>query len=541
MSDADTTAPLPDEDDVSSRPPPKGRGGGGGGSSDAEQARRQLQTSEGKSAYEWLAALGGVKSFRIQLYRIQPKMFKNRKTDGHLRTLEGETISEDEIAQEFRGGKYMIKVQAPDSRGSWVFVGSKTIDIPGDPALSWSEDEGPTKVSVTPDEHPTVASRALDMAERMVQRSERASNEPRPTPTTDPALVEVVKQMGAMSATMLALLGQKEPPKPPENPVENKLLDKLVDGDNSRINALQMQWASERSMLLSQAAEDVKRAEARFDRTMEQLTRGHERETADLKQNHMFQIETIKLANATALEALKRENDHLARELTVVKTELAGLRSQKDEGPIDQLTKLAALKDAFEEISGGKEEASGWEKAAEIIAPIASSVGQGIGNVINRTQGAQPQGAPPPGFVPQGQGRRRGRTVVRGPAPGAPGQAQQGQPQPSSPPAPQGPQGPPTAAPMQPQGMPAAVSLDSQEVRLAISYIENALANGQKPEIFAESFRQLIPADIVNALRTFGVDAFLDAIQFEPGSRVDSVEGRAFVREVTKILTTGQG
>ena len=77
------------------------------------------------------------------------------------------------------------------------------------------------------------------------------------------------------------------------------------------------------------------------------------------------------------------------------------------------------------------------------------------------------------------------------------------------------------------------------EVKMAVTFMENAVRNGTEPEKFARGARNLVPGDVLSFIQRVGVDAFLDKV-VDASSPLASVRGRQFARAVAKILVQGE-
>ena len=78
------------------------------------------------------------------------------------------------------------------------------------------------------------------------------------------------------------------------------------------------------------------------------------------------------------------------------------------------------------------------------------------------------------------------------------------------------------------------------EVKVAITYMENAFTAGTSPTDFAMSAKSMIPGSILKYMESVGIDKFLNEVaNLEQGSPLRNQAGRTFIREVAKFLLEG--
>jgi hypothetical protein len=81
---------------------------------------------------EWKESLGGFPPFRVEVFRVQPKVWKGRRIDGKLDTVHG--LPElDDLKSDFGGGTLKLKVKRRDDSGRYVYAGTQIIKIAGPP------------------------------------------------------------------------------------------------------------------------------------------------------------------------------------------------------------------------------------------------------------------------------------------------------------------------------------------------------------------------------------------------------------------------
>ncbi len=82
----------------------------------------------------WAEGMGSTPSVRIEVYRVSPKTWQGRKTDGKLGSFD-ELPDWEDIRAEYGGGKFRLTIKRPDSRGRMVYAGCRTVAIAGVPFI----------------------------------------------------------------------------------------------------------------------------------------------------------------------------------------------------------------------------------------------------------------------------------------------------------------------------------------------------------------------------------------------------------------------
>jgi hypothetical protein len=95
----------------------------------------------------WEAAIGARPAHRVEVIRLEPKVFEGRRIAGKLATFDYLPEVED-LQGEFGGGRFRLIVKTPDAKGRLVYRLTRTAQIAGSPKV------------------PTDAELALDEADR---------------------------------------------------------------------------------------------------------------------------------------------------------------------------------------------------------------------------------------------------------------------------------------------------------------------------------------------------------------------------------------
>lgn len=506
------------------------------------QTAAGLARLEDRSLGEWFSELGGASgTCIIKVERKYPQDWQGHHIGGHLAQFD-EPFTEEELKARYGGGKFYIRTWTRSASGGVKWGGGRTVTIAGDPKISGELQQEREKEPVTllRDDGPvTLQQKALDHMQSLAtsaqkrtwQLEDEAREEAKSKNAIDPTLLNLamdppaMKAMEARLAELTRSLEKKDAQilelitKKPESTFSEKLATELIGGENSRIEALRENFASERRQLQQSAQDDLKREREHLTNELQTRERAHEREISTLRESQSMQVKSIEQAYEARLDGMKGRISDLERQLTETKTEVVELRAKKDKGPIDAMEEVVRIKTTLEGLGlGGQpevEEKSWPERLMETVmqSPLAASVASRIENA--------------PAAAPQPMPRR----TVRRAAPQQPGV--------SGPPVPTRKRGQqPPVQPVPSQG----IQLNAAEVTVAINFIESAVKNGTDPTAFAQSVRTMVPAQILDLLRTYGADRFLDQIAgqvIDGGSVLRTMSGRQFMRKVTRVLITG--
>lgn len=473
-----------------------------------------VAADEALSINDWLkSTFSGEVAVKIKLYRNAPNTFNGVPTKGYLIEF-SELVTEEQIKDIFGGGVYRIHTWRMDAQGNWKASGTKVFTIAGNPKI---DDASLPKLvqnamgtGAIPLPPPVTASdKAIDVLTQVTreerQRADKIAEEMRSHKQVDPDLMNTIvtpyqTQIQQLSATIASLQEQLTHAlnRKPDTAFQDKLLDKMIDGEGVRLNALRDQHASELRTLKESHAEELKRREAHWERREERAQQNFDREISTLKTSSEREVKSIEIAYAGRIDGLNMQIATLKSSLDEARQELVALRSQKDEGPLEQLSKMVALRDAFKQLGDdddeGPAEPSTFDKIAAAAGPLIEGISQRLAT------GPQPA------------------QVVGQPQLEAPQQVQQ------------------QAAPT-PQN---TLGVTRSELMQAIGFVENAIRNSVPPATFAQSARSQIPGSILEAIKTQGPDAFIAALPLVEGSPLRTVAGKSYLRQVIKILVEPQ-
>lgn len=483
-------------------------------------ASRHERERTDRDAFEYMRTLSDNGDIKVTVSRLKPQVCKKtgRNIKGHLETFD-EPITEEDIQEQFGGGTYTLQIRVPNSQGKYVFKGSRTVHIAGDPRVI-----GPDPEQKPQREDADIVKQTLSTMQGLLDRNDRHG--------TDPAMKSLIEGLQGQLGHLQSQLASKDErilemfSRKPEETTSDRLLGKMLEGESVRINGMRTQHESELRMLKENHIDEVKRLNERFDRMVERLEDNHKREIDSLKTHQEVQITALRTAQESVVDGYKREIKHLDRELTKSQTELAELRGKKDKSALDMLTEVSSLKTALDEFKGGGDESpsSTWERVAQTV--MQSPILEGIGQRIAEGPGGSGGGAPSASSAEDGEMPINhplrlpdGRVVVKKPdgkimeirkrkktmtTDGGGGQS---------------------------------IEIDPEEVKVAVSFMEGAFNNETPPEVFASTARNLIPGGIMTALKAQGVDAFLSNVAvLEPGSPLGTQAGRNWIRKVADAL-----
>ena len=507
---------------------------------EVSSAAEMFSGQDDRSVFEWLTEVGTGASLKIKLIRVTPATWQGHNIKGHIDEFDT-PFSEKEIQSRFGGGKFLVRTWKQSAKGNWVYSGTRTFEIAGDPKVTGELMHGGVaeekELSLPPEGMATT--RAMNMVERVAEqerkRAERMEDEIRSSRREGPdmamfnaALAPLNAQIAAMNAQLLAaqkVASDKDTrilelaTRKPETTFQDTLLGKMVDGESARIEGIRENHASELRQLRENHASELKASREHHREELAMRENTHAREINTLERSHASSMDSIKLSYEGRIDAFKSRISDLEQRLSQMGAELGAIRDKKDKGLIEQMEEMATVKNAMEALGMG----GGGEPQGSVMERIAMGVLESpvVRAIATRVEQAPAQATPPPQQAAPPQRRRR-------PAP-PPQQPQQAAP----PTAPQAPQAVGQMAPVRIQVNPA-------DVLIAVNLLEGAIKNGTDPVTFAESARSMVPADILAAVKQLGVDAFLKSVaKLEDGSPLATMGGRNFLRKVVKYLSDG--
>lgn len=540
---------------------------------------REMEREDDKSVRDWLDGLAADTALKVVIRRRKPMVGPNgEKIDGVLETVE-DKIDEEYLRDVWGGGTYLLQVQTPKPNGGWKILRSRTVDIAGPPKMSGNllsrGDTNATPIKMTSDAEDRLAERAFNsMHELAKEERARADRVMQQQPHgIDYAALQafqqpLIEQLRTAQHTVAELQQQvialtTRPP--PRDELRDTLLQQAFAAENKNLEALRAQYEARIDRMRDNHDDAIKRLEDRHQKAIEQLEKRHEDEVRRLEAAHEreqrqsekmgdMQTKSLDTANTARIEALNAEKARLERELSAAQTRIATLEAKKDQSISEKADEILKVKEALEGLGGGDEDEGKWyEKVLDLVgnSEAALKLVDKLGGGPDAAAAQQAQQLPPPGVPFQGPD---GNIYVRD-ASGQIGivdpRALQAQQQRAIAAArqqrrKQKPAGAPAAAPQSPDAELAAVipqapvrPPSAKEVKLAVSFMENAVKNGTDPVKFAATARNLVPTDVLKFIQRVGIDKFLETVA-EPGSALATIRGRQFARAVAAALVGGE-
>lgn len=499
--------------------------------------RRQKEMIErgDQTLQSWLDSLGVHDNFKVKLERRKPD--KVRDANGDIVEIGGyidqydEMLTEDDIKLTNGGGTYSVQVMRPDEQGRMVYFKSRTVKIPGHPIVDGVMLGGPRTKG---EEDGGLGSRAFDFAQQMAQEGRRNGNGSNGETLAliqtmmNPLVAQVTQLQTKLTEKDTQLLKYiAEQGSKPDGSTD--LMKSMWGQESGRVESLRAQHDSETRQLRENHREDLKREEVLRAAEINRLEQSHLREIDNLQRSHQGQLETTKLAYETRIDGLKSEIDKLNRDLGKTEAEVGELRARKDKSVADQAVEMTSVYQQLHGVFGGNEEErpKWYESLAQTVMENPEAIQRIIGGPPAPAQlAAAPQAqtqlaALPP--VGQPYQTPDGRIQVRDEH-GLVHDLTREQ-----------------VIEIQQAQEKMARRPEPDEVKLAVRFMEAAVQGGKTtPAEFAESARNMIPADIMRFLEEEGPDVFLnDVAVLDPGSPLKTVNGRNFVRKVAKYLLEG--
>lgn len=494
---------------------------------------RKFREQADASLFDYLKSLATETPIKVSVIRELPKTWEGRTIEGTLDTFE-EPISEEEIRELFGGGKYKLVIYTPSSKGSWQYATARKLKIAGDPKLDGLITSGNgTGRAENTDVVRDAMRMSASMAERAQQRAERIEDMQRENSGPDAAtrmmmdeLKSLRHEMSRKDEKLFTLATAK-----PENSVLETLFGKSLEGESARMQGLRQQVESEMRMKNDMHKSEIDRLHGRYEDIAKRQEDQHKREIDNLLRSNDNQMTVMRASYDGQLAGYQREIAHLDRQLTSSQQEVSDLRSRKDKSLLESMTEMAAMKDAMESFTGKSDEESGSAlerivgnvMGSPIMEGIASRVAGGpaaMGMAMSAQPHAEVEEDPE---IPIGRPVQLpdGRIIVRK-ADGTILQLRKKE-----------------AAPV-PTGEPGA-SVSDEELKIAMNFMESALAADADPVNFARTARNLAPSltsgPVQELLRTQGVDAFLVRVsKIDPGSALLSQHGKNWARKVAAVL-----
>lgn len=497
-------------------------------------AIERVREDEAEEIYDFLSQLGSTGEMKVELFRKEPIRYKGVKTDGLLEVYR-EPINYDQIRDMHGGGKYQVRVNIRNKKGRWEYAGARTFDIAGKPRLDSllnagddeDEDGGGAPVPSAPD---GAINQALSMAHSLVSDSRREAQmlreSSRRNGNSDETTLRMIDKLDRQIEILQGALTQKDERilellgKKPDTSGQDQLLAMYRESNtdhSARIGEIRLAHDSELRQLRDYHSSELRMREQRFEKEIDSVRAGHAREVDSLKDSHRSAMDAQKNGFEMRIDGLKETIKRLEREVSEARTEVAGLRAKKEQGPLDQIQGLVALKTGLESLmpASGDDDKPSSTAERVIAALMESPVAQGLASRIAGPEPTQAQQIAAPEMVGV---RRADGTVVQVPRS--------------------------YIDQMRAQQAAAANGgapiIDKNEVSVAVQFIEQAYKNGHPPETVAASARNLVPKAILDHIKKMGVDSFLNEVaDLSDSSPLATVAGRIYVRKIAKFLLEG--
>lgn len=530
---------------------------------------------------EIIEGFGADKSYELRVYRRAPKHWgkDNVSIEGHLGTFD-EWLSEEELEQLYGGGTYCLKVHRPNGNGSMIYFKSVTVKVPGRPkgkGIDEDEDQRDHMIDYGPPPEDTGAvSQAMATLKDLVDTQSRASG-------MDPATLELImsplrmqveqtqaalREMQAQSAgkddRIMELITKK-----PETSGTDRLLDKMFDTQHVRNESIRAAHESEMRIMRENARDDLKRTEDRHAAELRSREEAHRREIDNLQRSMDMQTNASGMGHKAIQHTLELENQRLRDDLTTLKAEVAALRVKKDKTLIEQASELSTLGQQLGSlgIKGFGEEAEEKEHWVEKIAntvienpEIIQQAGQAFGggqqpvpqpesaHFGGQAQLQNPQMQPPQHVddIPLGQPFQvsDGQICVKIPPNGdivTYEQALKMEEDREGREVAKAAKAAKVAEDKAATDAGLATRPSASQVKMAVTFAENAFNAGAPPEKFAISIRSSVTGNLLNYMEEVGIDSFLDDVaSLKPSSPLQTQAGRNYMRDVAKFLLEGK-
>lgn len=514
-------------------------------------ASKEIREETDRDLKEWIRSIASRSegAFKIEIVRRRPKMWKGVACGGMLETVE-DLIDDQYLREHHGGGTYDLKIKRQGGeKGLWSYGPQRSIEIAGAPKIEGLVPDEPMAVAPAARAEVELAKVAMktmqdglvreqERMERMEARGNhsdgnmemlRALNEPLVA-----QLQSVMEQNRDLQTKIHDILANAN--RRPESGLQDRILEKMVDGESARIDALRTQHDSELRSLRENARHEVGQLREQHAEDLRQRERQHEREIDTIKQSYETQIKSGEVAYSARVDGLKAEADRLNRELGETRARAATLEAKKDKSLTEQAEEIVKVQEAFKALGVGGDagEDSPWYE--RVIEALGNSevVGKmlGVGGSPEQQQAAMlQQMAPPPGVpfrAPDGQVYVRDeQNQVRRIDPR---QLQAGRRKKAAA------NGKAKAESEAPAAGPNARPPDPDELAIAIRFLEGALRNDTPPETLMRSAMAMVPGDILEYLRSVGVEKFLETANIKPSTPLASQHGRNYVRKLAKLL-----
>lgn len=491
--------------------------------------------------YQYVSQFGAKGPVTLRLYRKSPMSHRGVKTNGSVAVYQ-HPVTMDQIADEHGGGHYELQIfgMRKDKKSGRVkhgYITSRSFDVAGVPKISGlipqEDDEADDhRGKGNGDYSDGPVTHALNMAQRLADARESEVQELRTSMRSsgmDRDLIETilgpiqeqVRELNrAKSDLELRLFDVLNKPKDDTDDKWLRVFGDKEQNHSNNLEAVRQQYEARIARLQDFHQDELKRFEDRFEREIQHVRAAAEREIQTLKLAHQQALDSQRHGFEMRIDGLKDIQKRLEREVTKAESEVGELRGRKEQGPLDQIQGLVQLKQGFDALipTGGGEERSGWEKLVDIVSN--SRLGEGVMARLAQAAGGAEEEVEPE--APQ----LIAVTLPDGRVVNVPPQVLQRMREQHM------------AKERRKQELGADIpEISESDMAKAIAFMEAAYRNATDPAMFAASARNMLPEDIMTALKAVGVDVFLSKVaKLQSGSPLATIQGRTWVRRVAAHL-----
>jgi hypothetical protein len=512
---------------------------------------RAVRAQEDRSIRELLEGIGNEGAFRVRVTRTEPKECRDPATGrmvpvaGYLKTYET-ALDEQDLHRWHGGGTYALKINKRTPKGSFEYFAQRTTTIAGDPNLDDPSlnrvivaQGSPAAAAQPAGESPSLASKAMDVLTGQLTALREERTERDDLPPAIKMLFDQSKEQAREARETNARLQHElaetrreflaaQTSKPPEDSFKDRMINGLMSEETSRITALRAQFDSELRMVKDNHTAELRRLEDRYERHESQAQQSHERELVSVRQSNEVMLSAARSSFELQAKLLETDNRRLQEQLTETRREVTSLRERvdKQKSVVEQMKEINALKEAL----GIDDEASHEGTIEKILGALTNPAAlDAIKGIVGRpsaaapaAQTAQVQAPQAPVLVQTPDGRthlKRGSVLV-------PLRAKKKIIQ---------------AATTNADGTPGPVlelpAVAPELIAQVVGFLERAFAGNQDPVVVAQSYRSMVPEDIMTVIREHGVDVFLSKVAKLPGTSILANQaGRNWVRKVGEAL-----
>lgn len=499
---------------------------------------KQIRAAEDASLRDMLDQFGPDGSFKIQVRRSEPEEWvdpatgRRVKVGGLLKTYE-QAIDEEFIQKTHGGGRIVLKVYKKGAKGGYVFGTQRTIDIAGDPRT----DDIPRNQSVAAPnaaaqpahESESLVTKAFTILTDEVKSARERADAPRTVvaPGTSPEIMamltmlqEQLKTRDAQIAAMQSEFREISTRKEPDSDFKTQMLTSLMSGDKDRTQSIRIAYEAEIRALKEGFHQEEQRIRDRADREKDALRDSHMREIGNLKQSHEVTLAAINAANVAGTKSLESEIRKLERDNTELRSEVKDLRAKKEKSLVEQIKDVDTIKEL---LGGGDDdsEKSTIQSIVEAIPAVPAAIAAARGMIPGQQaqQPAQQRQAPKRVIMEHPNGEKF--TSVNGKL------------------IPVKPKGAPTPPPGGPRPLSPEVAT---QLPIVVGYLERALSNNTDPDTLAQSYKTMVPNEILMGISEMGIEDFLLKVGNVPMSSplFGSLASKNWLRKVQKALIGGE-